>query len=147
MVTKKAYIRTLEAVIAIVIILIFIFTITPKKIPNPNETPEQVETAQKYILKEIANTQALRDEALNAQLSPATPYLPCNDVNVGTEIDNLVRANLPPGFDYSCAICSNTGCVYTPPDIVNSIYMDDMMITPENIENGPRIIRLWFWQI
>ena len=88
---KQGYIRTLEAVIAIVIILLFIFTITPKNITNPSDIPVQVKTAQTYILQSIAEDgSGLRGAVLAANV-PDTPddpgyaehpgYIGCSDVS------------------------------------------------------------------
>ena len=140
---KKGYIRTLEAVIAIVIILLFIFTITPERVTNPKAVPPQVENAQRYILDEVENNQDLRDEAL----AVASDGQCGGDAAVAPNIDLLVSNNLPPGFAYSCAVCSTTSCVFTPEGVTTSVYVDDVMITPDNIADGPKIVRIWFWQL
>lgn len=137
---KKGYIRTLEAVIAIVIILLFIFTVTPSRTINPSAIPPQVESSQRYILQEVANNQVLRDEALNVANDGT-----CS--SVAPNIDALAAENVPPGFAYSCAICSTTSCVFTPEGITTSVYVDDRMVTPANVASGPKIVRIWLWQI
>lgn len=137
---KQGYIRTLEAVIAIVIILLFIFTITPTNITNPSDIPVQVKTAQTYILQSVADDVTLRNEALDVEVDGA-----CS--GVAPSIANFVTANLPPGFDYSCAVCLTTNCVFTPAGITTSVYVDDIMIAPPDTETSPKIVRIWMWQI
>jgi len=137
---KKGYIRTLEAVIAIVIILIFIFTMMPKKEPNPKDVPPRVDAAQKYILQEIANTPELRQEAIETQEED-------NECIEGGLIEQLIQANVPPGYSYACAVCSSTGCVFMPEGVTTSVYMDDILITPDDATLGPKIVRLWFWAL
>ena len=151
---KQGYIRTLEAVIAIVIILLFIFTITPKNITNPSDIPVQVKTAQTYILQSIAEDgSGLRGAVLAANV-PDTPddpgyaehpgYIGCSDV---ADVEARVSANVPPGFSYSCAICLTTNCVFTPAGITTSVYVDDIMIAPPDTDTPPKIVRIWMWQI
>ncbi len=140
---KKGYIRTLEAVIAIVIILLFIFAVTPERTVNPKTVPPQVDSAQRYILKEVQDNQELRDEALSVGSDGSCG----SDIGVAPKIDELVSSNLPPGFAYACAICLTTSCVFTPEGVTTSIYMDDVMITPNNINDGPKIVRIWFWPL
>ena len=153
---KQGYIRTLEAVIAIVIILLFIFTITPKNITNPSEIPVQVKTAQTYILQSIAEDgSGLRDEILAANI-PDSPddsgyaenpgYINCDDAQVPA-IQERVSDNIPPGFDHSCAVCLTTNCVFTPAGVTTSVYVDDIMIAPPDTITPPKIVRIWMWQI
>jgi len=140
MVGKKGYIRTLEAVIAIVIILLFIFTVTPERVINPKKAPPQIESAQNYIFQKIENNPGLR-----AMVIGSSGDGECKDV--APEINDLVFDNLPPGFDFVCAICSTTSCVFTPEGITTSVYMDDIMITPYDVHGSPKIIRVWFWAL
>lgn len=140
---KKGYIRTLEAVIAIVIILLFIFTVTPSRVTNPSDIPPQVKTAQGYILREIASNQIYRDEALGVINDGQCGGLD----SVAPNIDVFVSENVPPGFGYSCAVCLSTNCVFTPEGIATSVYIDDIMITPPDVFTGPKIVRIWMWQI
>lgn len=137
----KGYIRTLEAVIAIVLILLFIFTIIPERTVNPKAVPLQVKSSQKYILQSVANNPGLRTEALSIN-----DNIDCSQVP-GGQINAFVQQNLPPGFGYSCAVCISTSCVFTPDSVTTSVYMDDIMITPDNVIGGPKIVRLWFWAI
>lgn len=143
---KQGYIRTLEAVIAIVIILLFIFTITPTEVTNPSDVPAQVKTAQGYILSEIANEPLYRDEALGVitggQCGGEDPP------GVAPNINEFVSLNIPPGFDYACMICLTTDCVFSSSEgITTSVYVDDIMIAPPDTSTSPKIVRIWLWQV
>ena len=62
---KRGYLKTLEAVIAIVIVLIFIFSFGVSNLGVGEVTPKNVKDAQKFIFKTILNNNTLRDDVLN----------------------------------------------------------------------------------
>src|SRR3989344_6033495 len=67
MVNKKGYIRTLEAIIAIVLIFAVIITILPKK-EIAEKTPEDIDLTAKSILNEIQNNNLFRDYAIKMDI-------------------------------------------------------------------------------
>lgn len=101
MVNKKGFIRTLEAVIAIVIILGLIIYLTPSK-KLEVEVPSNIREAKEFILKEILINEELRDNVENIN----------GNCKVG-ELKVFLDEHVPVGYDYSCEICiegSGTGC-------------------------------------
>ena len=68
MVNKKGYIRTLEAIIAIVLIFAVIITILPKK-EITEKTPDDIDLTAKSILNEIQNNNLFRDYAIKMDIS------------------------------------------------------------------------------
>lgn len=142
MVNKKGYIKTLEAVIAIVIILIFTFAVTPK--PQPSYAlPSSVENAQQYILEEIAGNEEIRIAIMAADMD----NLPTSEA-YGL-INDIVSANMPTGFDYAIGICEESACAETidrPLPADKSIYTAEEMIGSGGDGQTPRIVRLWMWR-
>ena len=61
---KKAYVKTIEAIIAIVIILIFIYSVMPRDRVQEPTVPGNIELLQKTITNEIENNKIYRDEIL-----------------------------------------------------------------------------------
>ncbi len=133
---KRGYIKTLEAVISIVGILIFTFGITPRELSNPNEVPFVVENALKYVTSTTSSDEAIRQQVLNGD--PA-----------GNEsIMALIVANVPSGYAYEVQVCSETTCLaQTPPPNV-SVYSDDIIIAGTDGAGVAKayIIRIWMWQ-
>ena len=139
MVNNKGYIKTLEAVIAIVIILIFTFAVTPR--PEPSyQLPSSVENAQDYILEEIAGDDIVRAAVMD--FDPETP----NDAY--DLINNIVAVNLPTGYAYTVGICVESACSSNSTAIAEStsVYTAEAMIGSDGTVDTPRIVRIWMWR-
>jgi hypothetical protein len=134
MVNKKAYLRTVEAIIAIIIIVIVSFTLIPRhRIPTP-KTPFNVKSSQDFILNEILTNKVLRACVLH---DPG-----CETNN---QFKSLFEKNIPMAYNYTYKICDKTNCVVTTPTD-KSIYMNDIIIAPDDIGDKPKIVRLWVWE-
>lgn len=142
MVNTKGYIKTLEAVIAIVIILIFTFAVTPK--PEPSyQLPSSVENAQNYILEEIERNDTLRQNIMDADLPIGS------DSPISISLSTIVNSNMPTGYGYITEICNNTVCMTElPPEATgSSVYTAEAMIGSDGVvDTTPRIVRIWMWR-
>ena len=149
MVNKKGYVKTLEAVIAIVGILIFTFGVMPREIPNPNQVPFIVENAQDYIIETLQDS-PYREFIINITESGGdldkTSY---TFISANDSITNLIRSNLPPTYNYEFKICLTTTCLAGNPPLGVSVYGDDVMVAGINSdsESKARIVRVWFWPV
>ena len=56
---KKGYIKTIEAVIAIMAILIFLFTTFPDRSIKESDTPKIVKSSQEFIVNEILTNEEI----------------------------------------------------------------------------------------
>ncbi len=134
MMNKRGYIKTLEAVISIVGILLFTFGVTPREIPNPNEAPFVVETALKYVTSTISSDENLRQEILNG--------------GGDASVKDLLDKNVPVGYTSEYKICLETTCLAEtpPPDV--SVYSDDVILAGADAGGATKayIIRIWMWQ-
>lgn len=141
MIGKQGYIKTLEAVIAIVIILAFTFAVTPK--PEPlYKLPSSIENAQDYILEEIGRNAELRALIMNADASD-------HQDPAYAGIKQIADENMPAGYEYSIGICLQSACVTNTTPIAEgrSIYTAESMISSGNAsDNTPRVVRLWMWR-
>ncbi|MFH1637686.1 MAG: hypothetical protein ABIB71_04660 [Candidatus Woesearchaeota archaeon] len=155
MVNKKGYIRTLEAVIGIVIILLFIFSVNPKVKEKTESMPSAVETSLDFITEEINSNATLRTAV----------YLP-SLLNCGSTPENcqeeykvtpFISHNIPPTYSHDYRICDNPSCVLVceegdaeclnklPPMDV-SVYTADTIVAPsEDVQ--PRLVRVWVWRV
>lgn len=140
---RQGYIKTLEAVIAIVIILIFTFAVTPK--PQPSYIlPSSVENAQVYMLEEITMHEDVRTAVMNGNPSDT------GDSMYGL-IADIVDENMPTGFEYTIGVCEESACSFSirpgglPAE--KSVYTAEAMIASAEGEVGtPRVIRIWMWR-
>jgi len=138
MVNKKGYLKTLEAVLAIVLILIFTFAITPKP-EISQEAPYTITASQEFIMHEIETNDNIRTLLMNAD----------NDFHSAFEaVDNLISYNLPPGYDYTFGICNQSACYsnITPIAVERSVYASDVLVSSNGSMQKPMIIRLWVWK-
>lgn len=103
MVNNRGFLRTLEAVVAILIILALIVYLAPSK-KLETGVPSNVKEAKEFILKEILTNKTLRE---------------CISDNIGdcktaceSKLKNFISSNVPFGYDYGCEICGagDQGC-------------------------------------
>ncbi len=144
MMNKKGYIKTLEAVIAIVIILIFTFAVTPKPVPS-YRLPSSIENAQDYILEEVGRDAAIRTLIMNTNLENPES---APSIAAYTAISLVVENNLPTGYSYAVGICGESACASNSTPIAEgrSIYTAESMIASDGIADTPRIVRIWMWR-
>ena len=100
---KRGFIRTIEALIAIVLLLgliVFIYSGNPKKLPS---TPEVVDKASSFIINEFLNKPEFRncfvsisqEGRCNEKLNP----------NCKISIENFITKSIPLGYNYDCEVC------------------------------------------
>ena len=131
MVNKKAFMKTLEALIAVVLLLIFVTAIfilntSPKK----EEIPEDIKLSQDSILNKIETDSALRICLTNSNE-------PC--------IKTMITSSLPPTIEYQINICVNpdpSSCAVLQ-NLADKVYVRSLIIQ----EQGTMaILRLYMWQ-
>lgn len=150
MVDKKGYIKTLEAVIAIIIIVVVSYTLIPRSVESPPEIPPVVKGAQKIIDQTIQFNETLRN-ILTAEKDlpaypPPSPFEQSDYFILKQGINDTIARNIPPGYDYTCAVCSNPGTCLADTPIDKSVYMTDVLIASGNERQNPKIVRIWFWR-
>jgi hypothetical protein len=135
MVNKKGYIKTIEAVIAILIILGFIYVVTPKQNLPKETTPQNIESAEDFIINQVLYNSTYRDCVINDNRL-------C--------IDNFIKKNTPFGCYYQFEMCNtSTSClqelgIVLPID--KSIYSKNVLISQENNQIKPKVFRVYMWE-
>ncbi len=137
---KKGYLKTLEAVLAIVIILLFTFSVTPSEEAYTG-VPENMQVSQDYILSQIAQNQSIRNYVVHADDSDAAYN------SAFKAIDGLIKNNVPASYGYTFGICDMSSCMsnITSLALDKSIYSQDILITTDGEIQNPKVIRLWMW--
>lgn len=134
---KKGYIRTIEAIIAIVLILLFTYQVIPRTTQQGSKTPEIVEDSQNFIIQELSTNDTLRDCIINHN----PPSNPCE------KVASVIEENLPAGYSYTYKICEETsGCLAieeTPTD--RSVYVKSLFIASTLEQRKPKIVKIFFW--
>ncbi len=129
---KKAFIRTLEAIIAIVITFIFLVGILPLK-GTGITTKEEIR-----VLPNIIDEEEFRIKTFNLTINQ------CFD-DEETWIDNLVRKRLSSDYDYIFCVYGNLNYPLID-DLPNKeVFVDSFFIT-KNLDNYEKIIvRFYYW--
>ena len=140
MVNKKGFLRTIEAIIAIIMVLGFILYVTPTRIPDVGEVPGVVEQAQSIILDEVATNEIFRDCILtNEGRSCINMDWPCAD------LDDFITSAKPLGYNFNCEICkTSVSCVpaLSVPDD-KTVYTRDTFIAA----TPPKVFRVYMWEV
>ncbi|MEK6882871.1 MAG: hypothetical protein AABY22_24825, partial [Nanoarchaeota archaeon] len=106
---KEGFLRTLEAIISIVLLLgliLYILSGSAKIIPR---TPDVVTDTNDYIINEFLNNPAYRKcfaLATSGECDKALSDTPPE--NCKTNIINFVQKAMPPGYTYSCEVCQSS---------------------------------------
>lgn len=148
-VNKKGFLKTLEAVIAIIIAVTAVYLIMPKGIEPTPDPPLVVKSAQDSIVGSISNNDDLRVKILGLQDDPTLPGEPQKIEEVQNEVQHAIQEYMPPNYDFRCAVCRKTDhCILSTP-LSKVAYMSDVFIASSlslELENQyPKIIRFWMW--
>ena len=155
MVGKQGFIRTMEAVIAIVLVLGFLLYVLPKQ-PVLAETaiPDGLASVRNFILNEFSTNQSIRDCVDSAVvIDEIDNRNKCNEGSYGTKleckgaINSLLEKHVIPGFDYACEICPRVKpCiqVLTDKNKGKSIYPGSVFIYLS--EGKAKYVRIYFWR-
>ncbi|MDP3917190.1 MAG: hypothetical protein Q8Q42_02785 [Nanoarchaeota archaeon] len=144
---KKAFIRTMEAVIAVIILLSIIYVVTPAR-DFDISTPNNVEQAHGAIFSEISANFAYRECILGV-----SSYGAINNIeeysgtvitdSCLTDINSFININTPNNYVYLAEICSQSAaCLDSSLPVEKSIYTQSIMLASEN----PKVFRIYFWE-
>src|SRR3989344_3266805 len=156
---KKGYIRTLEAVIALVIIFTAIIFLLPKnKLPD-GKAPHELENTANEILKAIQQNSDFRNgvlsitpgivhEKISSTLPPFTPwtyaFTICNEDEMDLCNNNYFGKEFNAGGILKNDFNLPSKDIYTKSVFLSKEDITDDEILEENPENI--IIRIYFWE-
>lgn len=151
---KRGWIRTLEAVIAILLVLGFVAYVYPKGVSYEGIKPQIVESSQSFIMKNILETPVFRscvlgvscEENCACESELSKQPFACWENDDG--VKNLIESNLPAGYDYSCEICSKSvSCITLPVISEKDVYTNSIYVS--GISDGQsfgKVMRIYFWE-
>ncbi len=120
---KKAFIRTLEVLVAVVITFIFVVYIIPKN------TSDQSNQEELQLLAKLSQNPDFRVCALNKDLACVNTY---------------IKDNIPQKYDYKMDIIINPN--QPLPDLpLKQIFTDSLLISGTLEEYNPTTIKLYYW--
>ena len=141
--SKRGFIRTLEAVLAVLIVLIFIFTVSQSS--SGNSQVESIRELEEGILRGVVQDEDMRDCIVSTAQSDL------DGISAGTvcsEVRQFIVNSLPNRFrdDFEFQVCESGNCVipnlpdknvYTAGAIISSSLTDETY--------APKLIRIWIW--
>lgn len=142
--------RTLEAIIAIVLILIFIYSIMPKEELDLPENP--MENYGNFVIKKLIYNNTIREKLIDINdsnncdkncLETAFCNIECKEAS--KDIDDVVSTTLLPDHNYFFKICNQPSCITAETPMDKSIYMFDALIGSDTTKINPLIVRIWIW--
>ncbi|MBI2673215.1 hypothetical protein HYX19_03065 [Candidatus Woesearchaeota archaeon] len=138
MVNRKGYIKTIEAVIAIILLLIFVYNFVPRNGVVEPTTPFIVDSAQKIIVKEIMQNETIRSGIIDSGITDCRTYTKLNE--------GIIKKHLPGGYSFTCEICDTPVCISNLTPVDKSVYMTDAFISATQTNQNPKILRIWIWE-
>jgi len=162
---KQGFIKTIEAIIAVLIIFIFIYYITPKV--NNSADIENIKLIQTEVLKGISENEGFRD-CITAVDNPTLLWIQgingvtndfpgkiangfdptkCLPTNEAVNIQTYIESGLPPKFqqNYRLVICEQGQCGLPPEE--DEVFTTAMIITSsiKSQDYNPKVVRLYTW--
>ncbi len=124
MVRKKAFLKTVEAVIAIFISLLFLTIVIPHRNPADSSRSESIKLLD--TLKENEN------------------FRNCILTGNRTCINATIRANLENRFDFTFNISSDPDTKISLP-ARQIVFAEGIMVAGNSTDYNPRILRVYYW--
>ena len=146
---NKGFIKTLEAVISIVLLLGFIlFMLSMTKQNEVIAKPYNVKNAQTFILDQVLYDANLRSCVSNVVSSgKCSDILDANCKSLLTdENSGIIPKNTPPGYGADCEICQNTpaSCADVSAGL-KDIYTDARFIGKSG-SNDLKVVRIYMFE-
>ena len=152
---KKGFLRIIEAVIAIVLLLAFILYINYKTPSIDFKTPAIVKDSMSSILNQIALDTDLRKCALNGE-GECSSFVngQCSGVfcpptcNYNTKFTEIMTKRIV-NYDYACEVCEESlSCTTISEKLQDkTVYTDTIFIAnTHDVNSEPRVVRLYFWE-
>jgi len=159
MVNKKAYIRTIEAIIAIVLILTFTVYVWPKDSQVESKIPRDIELTLDRTINEFQYNEEYRGCILQISIvqsltSGDIQNLPDVDTTkvCYNKISDFIKSSIPQTLLYSFSICSVTqACIPSDLEISlpkENIYTKGVFITTDTTTptSDSKTVKLYIWR-
>jgi hypothetical protein len=147
---NKGFIKTLEAVISIVLLLGFIlFMLSMTKQNEVSAKPFVVQNSQTYILDQVLYNANLRDCVSKAGSGGtcanilSIPDPNCAELFTGT--NGIITKNTPPGYETECEICPNAASCIQAGGILKDLYTDARFIGKSGSDDL-KVIRIYMYE-
>jgi len=124
---KKAWLRIVEAFIAVLLIAAFLLTLYSTK---AKKTDEEIGKLQDAILNGVVQNNQLRIDIL---------------INKDTGVASFVKERLPSGLDFQVKIC-DVGDICSLDEYIPEVYAKERIISSTLHDYKPRKLKLFVWK-
>ena len=130
---KKAFLKTLEATIAIIIMLGFLVVLLPRITEKETAIPADISLVQEKVLREIEFNNTLRNEILSGSNPDASSY---------PITFNFINSTIPPTLDFTISVCIDSSCPI-PPLPEKTVYAKNLIVASTLTIYDQRLFRLF----
>ena len=127
---KKAWLRIVEAFIAVLIVLSFLLIAFSLK-TSKNQEEGEVLRLEKHILDKIVQDDVLREKVLE------------NNV---TAIENVAKDLVPVYYNYSIKICRLGDICVMNFSVSSEVYVSQVAVVADLENYDPKILKIFFWK-
>src|SRR3989344_6288126 len=150
---NKGFMRTLEAVIAVMIVFMFIYFVGRSGYDDNEREIQNIRSLQESILKDISSNDDYRGCIVSIPISSFNNVADekANDPPCAVEIRNFISDSLPVKFKnkHKFNICDpqELGSCTLPTISSSQVYTSAVIITSslKSSSYDPRILRIWFY--
>jgi len=129
-INRKAWLRILEAFLAVIIVLSAVLTIIAKQKPK-TDISEEVYEKQRQVLDIISKNNDLRNDIL---------------MQDNTRINNIISNLIPGNWNYSTNICNISLICHNPKQVHETeVYTTEIIITSNLTKYAPKKLRFFVW--
>ena len=141
---KKGFIRTMEAVISVILLFSFIFFMSYYNAPETSEAPFIIRNTHNFIFEEIVYNSTFRDCIIQKAHDGSCRQYDLTGADACMKyVDDFVKANSPEGYEYECEACrSAVSCLEGSLPIDRNVYANSIFLASDN----PKIMRIYFWE-
>lgn len=147
MVNNKGVIKTLEAVIAILLIFGFLYALLSQHQHLTGEIPLDISTTRSFLFDHLTFDNSYRTCLTNPALIPTAPTpTSCSALAVVhpcmQQVMQFIQSTLPPGYAFSCELCkTSASCSTQNIPLESSVYTDSVFISGKE----SRVFRIYVW--
>ncbi|MBI2672619.1 hypothetical protein HYX16_06825 [Candidatus Woesearchaeota archaeon] len=146
---KKGFIKTLEAIISIVLLLGLVLFIFSGNSNILKRTPQVVESTNTFVINEFLNNETFRNCFINTNSNLCTEidfFTTSENRKCGEVIGDFLLKSAPTGYDNKCEVCiSSKSCTDLNIPVDKSVYTRSGFIYSEKEKEG-RIIRNYIFE-
>lgn len=129
---KKAWIRIVEAFVAVMMVMtVMLIIIQMKSIDEQEETEKELSGLQTNILKQVSMDDNLRSQVLNRNTSG---------------VEELVSRIIPSRYNYTVRICNLGRICEKGFYLEQEVFTEESVISANLTEYSPKVVKLFWWE-